>query len=702
MARPSSLDPLFRSLRSMKGVGPQLGALLNRFFGAGEGQDVIALDLLMHMPSGTIDRRRMDGVAHTYIGHVATLRLHIDRHQPPPRGRPHVPHRVFAHDDTGEIQLVFFKSAGGWVEKALPVGEERYVSGEIGFFNGFKQITHPDFIVEPEKFDTLPLVQPVYPLTQGLSSRVLNKLVREVLERLPELPEWMPPLRRESFGWPGFSEAMRRVHMPDQPADADLTAPARMRLAYDEYLAGQLALMLVRSALVVPRGIARRLTGEITARVEGALPFALTAGQQQAIADIMRDLAAPERMSRLLQGDVGAGKTVVALMAMAAVAESGAQSALMAPTELLAAQHFRTLKPLADAARLNIIMLTGKMTPAERRAAREAVASGEVQIVVGTHALFQADVEFENLGLTVVDEQHRFGVHQRLALSEKGRHADLLVMTATPIPRTLVLTHFGDMAVSVLREKPKGRQPIDTAILPMSQYDRVVARLEARVAEGAQAFWVCPLVEESDVLDVVAAEERFAALKKVFGERVALVHGRQSQGEKQAAMDRFIAGEAQILVATTVIEVGVDVPRATIMIIEHAERFGLAQLHQLRGRVGRGAERSACLLLYKEPLSETAKARLETIRSTEDGFTIAERDLELRGEGDLLGTRQSGMPGYHLAVPDAHRHLLEFAHEDAREALADNPGLTGPRGEALRTLLYLFRKDQAVQLIRAG
>ncbi|HTJ56842.1 MAG TPA: ATP-dependent DNA helicase RecG [Devosiaceae bacterium] len=702
MPRPSSLDPLFRSLHSLKGVGPQLSALMTRFFGAGDGQEAIALDVLMHMPVGAIDRRRMDGVANTYVGHVATLKLHIDRHQPGPRGKPQVPHRVFAHDETGDIQLVFFRATGGWVEKALPVGEERYVSGEIGFFMGEKQITHPDFIVEPEKFDTLPLVQPVYPLTQGLSSKALTKVVRQVVDTLPDLPEWMSEDRRDAFGWPGFSDAMRTVHLPQSPADGDLASPPRMRLAYDEYFAGQLALMLVRSALVAPRGIARKMTGEISARVEAALPFALTAGQQQAIADIRVDLAAPERMSRLVQGDVGAGKTVVALMAMAAVAESGAQSALMAPTELLAAQHFKTLKPLADAAGLNIAMLTGRQTPSERRAALAAIASGEVAIIVGTHALFQAGVEFHDLGLTVVDEQHRFGVHQRLALSEKGRHADLLVMTATPIPRTLVLTHFGDMAVSILREKPAGRQPIDTAILPMSQYDRVISRLQARVEEGAQAFWVCPLVEESDVLDVVAAEDRYAELKKVFGDQVALVHGRLSAAEKQAAMDRFIRNEAKILVATTVIEVGVDVPNATIMIIEHAERFGLAQLHQLRGRVGRGAERSACLLLFKEPLSDTAKARLETIRSTEDGFVIAERDLELRGQGDLLGTRQSGMPGYHLAVPDVHRHLLEFAHEDARVALAENPGLTGERGEALRTLLYLFRKDQAVQLIRAG
>ena len=700
MLRPPALDPLFRSLRSIKGVGPQLGALLNRFFGS-EG-DAIALDLLMHMPTGIVDRRRMEGVAQTYVGHTATLRLHIDRHIAPPRGRASQPHRVFAHDETGEIQLVYFRAQGNWVEKLLPVGEERFVSGTVGIFNGIKQITHPDYVVEVADFETMPLVEPIYPLTSGLTARALTKLVRAALETLPDLPEWILPDRMAQFRWPDFRAAMTSVHAPREPADSELWGPARMRLAYDEYLAGQLALLIVRSTLVAPRGVPRTFTAEITERVKAALPFELTPGQQSAVAVIRDDLAKPTRMSRLLQGDVGAGKTVVALMAMAAVAESGAQSALMAPTELLAAQHFRTIRPLAETAALTVALLTGKQPAAEKRAILAGLASGAVNIVLGTHALFQGAVEFANLGLVVVDEQHRFGVSQRLALTDKGRHADLLVMTATPIPRTLVLTHFGDMEVSVLREKPRGRQPIDTAVLSIDEYDRVVARLRARIEQGAQAFWVTPLVEESEALDVVSAEDRYAALKQLFGDQVALVHGRLSAAAKQEVMDRFQRNEVKILVATTVIEVGVDVPNATIMIIEHAERFGLAQLHQLRGRVGRGTQRSACLLLYKEPLSETARARLETIRDTEDGFVIAERDLDLRGQGDLLGTRQSGMPGYHLAVPDVHRHLLEYAHDDARAILRNNPGLTGDHGGAVRTLLYLFRKDLALPLIRAG
>lgn len=702
MSRPETLQPLFRSLHSIKGVGDKLAALLTRFFGAPEGQEAIVLDILMHMPSGTVDRRRQVGIADAYLNQIVTLKLHVDRHQTPPRGREHIPHRVFAHDETGDINLVFFRAQGGWVEKALPIGEERYVSGKIDFFNGEKQITHPDYIVEPEKFATLPLVEPVYPLTNGLSSKALAKLVRQAVESLPALPEWIDAATISQRKWPAFAEAMRSVHLPEDPGEAELWAPARQRLAYDEYLAGQITLQLLRSSMVSDRGIARTFTGTVTSKVAAVLPFKLTDGQNQALEEIRADLAAPERMSRLLQGDVGSGKTVVALMAMAAMAESGAQSTLMAPTELLASQHYKTIKPICDAAGLGCALLTGKMPAAERRAILAGLADGTTTIAVGTHALFQSGIEFKNLGLTVVDEQHRFGVHQRLALSEKGRHTDLLVMTATPIPRTLVLTHFGDMAVSVLKEKPRGRQPIDTAVLSIGDYDRVIARLQAKLSEGAQAYWVCPLVEESETLEVVSAEDRFAELQKIFGLEVALVHGRMSAAAKQDVMARFKANEIKLLVATTVIEVGVDVPNATIMIIEHAERFGLAQLHQLRGRVGRGSQRSACLLLYKDPLSETARARLDTIKSTEDGFEIAERDLELRGQGDILGTRQSGMPGYRLAVPDVHRHLLEFAHDDAKALMQRNPGLTGEEGEAARTLLYLFRKDLAIPLIRAG
>lgn len=702
MPRPLVLTPLFRSLTSFKGVGPQVNNALKRLLGTPEGLDPAVIDLLMHMPFTSIDRSKLYSVMDAPLGMIATVKVHVDAHKAPPRGRRGIPHRVTTHDESGELELVFFGNSGGWVERSLPVGETRYISGQIGFFQGQKQITHPDYVVPENKFSDMPLIEPVYPLTAGLSGKVLLRLFQQVTGTLPDLPEWIGAERLKQFKWPGFTEAMRHVHRPEGVDDAEVTSPARQRLAYDEYLAGQLVLQLIRAQTVVQRGIAREFTGKLTGALKAALPFELTDPQDQAVAEIMADLAAPHRMSRLLQGDVGAGKTVVALMAMAAMAESGAQSAMMAPTELLAAQHLKTIEPLCAAIGLKAALVTGKMGAAERRTVEAAIVAGEIDIVLGTHALFQAAVSFKDLGLVVVDEQHRFGVHQRLALSEKGQKSDMLVMTATPIPRTLILTHFGDMAVSKLTGKPAGRQPIDTAILPSDQYDRVVARLKARIAEGAQAYWVCPLVEESETLDVTSAQDRFTALQKELGDQVGLVHGRLSALEKQTAMDRFIAGELKVLVATTVIEVGVDVPNATIMIVEHAERFGLSQLHQLRGRVGRGADKSACLLLYKEPLGETAKARLETIRKTEDGFEVAERDMELRGHGDVLGTRQSGMPGYHLAVPDVHRHLLEFAHDDAREILATNPGLEGSQGDALRMLLYAFRRDQAISLIRAG
>ncbi|MCZ4273117.1 ATP-dependent DNA helicase RecG [Maritalea porphyrae] len=702
MARPDILNPLFAAVSTVKGVGPQLSKLMASFFGAPENQDAVLLDVLMHMPSGIIDRRQQPGVQFAQPGAISTFLLHIDRHIPPPRNNKRVPYRIEAHDESGEIVISYFAGRASWLEKTLPVGDKKYVSGLVTFYHGIPQLNHPDYIVDEDKFDDLPLVEPVYPLTSGLTSKKLQLATQHALSKLPDVPEWIGHSRLDLNGWPSFKTAMHQTHDPQTPAEAKIEGAARARMAYDEYFAGQLTLQLVRATMTRESGVQRLLTGKSTQKVREALPFKLTGGQEAAVTDIENDLRSNRKMARLVQGDVGSGKTVVALMAMAAMAEAGHQSALMAPTEILATQHYSTIAEIGEKAGLQVALLTGKMPAGERRAIQARIESGEIDIVVGTHALFQSSVVFKSLGLTVVDEQHRFGVHQRLALSEKGRKTELLVMTATPIPRTLVLTHFGDMDVSLLKEKPAGRQPIDTAILSSNEYERVIARLKAKVAEGAQAFWVCPLVEESENLNLVSAEDRHKALSQVFGDRVGLVHGRMKADEKQEVMERFQRNELSILVATTVIEVGVDVPNATIMIIEHAERFGLSQLHQLRGRVGRGDKRSACLLLHGDKLTEMAQARLKTIRATEDGFEIAERDLELRGQGDLLGTRQSGMPGFRIAIPDYHKDLLEIAHDDAVDLLERNPGLQGAEGEAARTLLYLFRKDLAIPLIRAG
>ena len=633
---------------------------------------------------------------------VVTVAITVDRHRAPPPQRSRAPYQIYASDDTGDIVLTFFNARRDYLEKLLPVGELRYVSGSVALYDGMLQMVHPDRVVSEADLANLPLIEPVYPLTEGLSLNQVRKAVDGALTRVPELDEWQDAAWIERAKFPSFAQALRSVHRPATPEDLLPESPAWSRLAFDELLAGQLALALVREHMRRPAGRAIAARGETRKQLIAALPYALTPSQSQAVADIVADLAKPERMLRLLQGDVGSGKTVVALLAAVTVIESGRQAALMAPTEILARQHHKTIAPLAEAIGINAAILTGRERGRERTAMLERLARGDIQMLVGTHAVFQDDVEFHDLALAIVDEQHRFGVHQRLTLAQKGKAVDVLVMTATPIPRTLVLTYFGDMDVSELREKPSGRQPIDTRTLPLSRLSDVVDAVGRAVDEGRRVYWVCPLVEESENSDLAAAAERHAMLRQRFGDQADLVHGRMKGADKDRAMQRFAAGETRLLVATTVIEVGVDVPEATVMVIEHAERFGLAQLHQLRGRVGRGSGASTCLLLYKPPLGETAKARLAIMRETEDGFRIAEEDLKLRGEGDVLGTRQSGMPGFRIARVAVHGELIEAARDDASLMLTRDPGLASPRGRALRQLLYLFERDEAIRLIGAG
>ncbi|WP_417767680.1 ATP-dependent DNA helicase RecG [Stappia sp.] len=706
--RPSLLDPVFAPVSTLPGIGPRIAANLATLLGVDGEREPHVADLLFHLPGGIIDRRLRPGIARAPEGAIVTLEVSVDRHQAPPRSS-RAPYRIYAHDETGEIAFVFFHAHTAWLEKTLPVGADLVVSGRVEWFNGRPQMIHPDHIVAVEEADSLPLVEPVYPLTQGLSGKVLQKAIAEALTRLPDLPEWLDANLVKREGWLTFPDALKAMHRPDEEHvaktgtdDQGEISPARNRLSYDEFLANQLALALVRRSMRQTRGIARTFDGRLKRRILEALPYSLTQGQAAAVAEIEKDLAAPTRMLRLLQGDVGAGKTVVALLAVAAVVEAGAQAGIMAPTEILARQHFASLAPFCEAAGIRMEILTGRDGTRKRRETRAALEAGEIDLVVGTHALFQGDVAFHNLGLVVVDEQHRFGVHQRLTLAAKGQGVDMLVMTATPIPRTLVLTYFGDMDVSRLAEKPAGRQPIKTVTVPLERMEDVVDRLRAALDEGKKAYWVCPLVEESEKSDLAAAEERHAMLVQVLGPRIALVHGRQSSDEKAAAMAAFRDGPAGLLVATTVIEVGVDVPDASIIVIEHAERFGLSQLHQLRGRVGRGSEASTCLLLYKSPVGETARARLSIMRETDDGFRIAEEDLRLRGEGEILGTRQSGSPGFRIANAATQADLLETARDDARLILETDPQLSGPRGPALRLLLYLFGRDEAIRLLRAG
>jgi ATP-dependent DNA helicase RecG len=684
--RPEILYPLFAPVTALAGVGPRFAKLFEALAGPQ------AVDLCWHLPSGVIDRRYAPKVAAAVPGRIATVTVTVGAHRA--ARSPRQPYRVACHDETGFLELVFFHGREDYLRRILPEGARRVVSGKVEVFADALQITHPDHVAPPEEAAGLMTVEPVYPLTAGLSLKVVGKAVRAALERAPELPEWLDPVFLERQGWSAWRSALTRAHAPQDEADLSPLTPARQRLAYDELLANQLALALVRARQRRQRG--RSVKGD------GRLPYRLTGSQERALEEITADMAAESRMLRLLQGDVGSGKTVVALLAMLNAVEAGGQAAIMAPTEVLARQHYQTLAPLASAAGVGIEVLTGRDKGKTREGILARLASGEAGIAVGTHALFQEDVEFRDLALAVIDEQHRFGVHQRLTLSAKGRAVDVLVMTATPIPRTLMLTAYGDLEVSQLTEKPAGRLPIDTRALPLDRLEEVTEAVARALAEGAKVYWICPLVAESEASDLAAAEERHRALQARFGESAGLVHGRMTGKEKDAVMAAFSEGPLKLLVATTVIEVGVDVPAASVMVIEHAERFGLAQLHQLRGRIGRGRAKSTCLLLYQGPLGETARARIRTLRETDDGFRIAEEDLRLRGAGELLGTRQSGFPEFRLADLAVHAELLAAARDDAKLILDKDAELESQRGQALRSLLYLFERDAAVKYLRSG
>ncbi len=694
--RPESLFPLFADLASLPGVGPKTAALVAKLVGG-----TTVRDLLFHAPTSGIARTPTDAIADAEDGAVVTVAVTVEAHQPPPN--PRRPYRVRAAAGDAFLTLAWFHGRRDYLERLLPEGAERLVSGRIERFGAEIQMLHPDHVVPLERTAEIPVFEPTYPLTAGVTNKTLRKAIAAGLETLPALPDWLDPALRARERWPDWREALQALHHPQGPQDLKPDAPARARLAYDELLSDQLTLALVRDRRRAAPG--RALTGDnaIVKRVLAAAPYEPTGAQKRAAREIFDDMAAPARMGRLLQGDVGAGKTFVAALAIAKAAETGAQTALMAPTEILARQHLSNLAPLLEAAGVRVAALTARDKGAGRRAVLGDLATGAVACLVGTHALFQDDVVYADLGLVIIDEQHRFGVSDRAKLTAKGRTPDVLAMTATPIPRTLTLATYGDLDVSRLDEKPPGRTPVDTRATPTDRLDELMEALGRAIDRGERAYWVCPLVEESDVSDLAAAEERWRQLAGLFGDaRVGLLHGKLSAKEKDARAAAFMEGALSVLVATTVVEVGVDAPDATIMIIEHAERFGLAQLHQLRGRVGRGAKASTCVLLYRPPLNDTARARLDIMRRTDDGFVIAEEDWRLRGPGDMLGTRQSGEVAYRLADLAAQGALLDTAAKDAQAVIARDGALEAARGPALRLLLHLFERDRAVALLRGG
>ena len=706
--RPPEIFQLFAATTSLAGVGAKLASVLEKRVGS------YVIDVLRHLPIGLIDRRQRPALDAVVDGSMATIEILVIKHDRPPRGTRR-PYRVFCQNDTGELELVFFHAHNDYIAKQLPIGERRIVSGRVELFQGRVQMAHPDHIVVPEHSASMPLLEPVYPLTAGLTPKILRRTIADALKRIPDLPEWIPAPIMAEHNWPNFADAMRAVHAPQSETDLLPTSPARARLAFDELLANQLALTMVRQqASDTTPGRCFAPQGQLLAALADVLPFEMTAAQHAAIGEIAADQAAPKRMLRMLQGDVGSGKTLVALAAMLTVAETGAQAVLLAPTEVLARQHHASLNALLRPLKMEVGLLLGQgrtsnataddelpngvnHAPRTRKDTLAAMADGTISLVVGTHALLSDTAIFHDLGLAVIDEQHRFGVRQRILLGEKGRDVDVLVMTATPIPRSLAMTAYGDLDHSRLDEKPVGRLPIDTRAMAKDRLNEIVDGLRRALHDGKRAYWICPLVDESDKLDIAAAEDRFTALTHALaGIGVALAHGKMKAAERDAAMQAFRTGQAQLLVATTVVEVGVDVPEASIIVIEHAERFGLAQLHQLRGRVGRSTAQSSCLLVYQPPLSETANKRLSVMRDTNDGFVIAEEDLNLRGPGEFLGQRQSGVPEFVLADLAAHRDLLAIAREQAQIMLAGNDM------HHINLLLSLFERDSAVKFLAAG
>lgn len=692
--RPECLYALFAPLTSLAGVGSRFAKLYTGLCG-----DKI-IDLLYHLPIAIINRKQKQSISLAIPGEITTLKVTVSEHIIPPS--PKVPYRVLCKDNTGEISLVFFHAYKDYLQKTLPLNTNKIISGKIEFFSGKLQMTHPDYILSENQIDQIPKIEPIYPLTAGISAKIILKHLNEALSKIPILPEWLDENLKKRENWPNWNIAIKNLHKPKSINDTSLNNPSRRRLAYDELLANQLALALTRNAHKKAPGREIKGDGKLQQKILSYLPFNLTNAQKRVINEIANDMAAKSQMLRLVQGDVGCGKTIVALMAMLNAVECKTQAALMAPTDILARQHFSSLKPLAEAAEVKIALLTGKDKTKDKAKTMADLANGKINIIIGTHALFQNNVSFKDLSLIVIDEQHRFGVHQRLNLTKKGYLPDVLVMTATPIPRTLALTMYGDMDISKIDEMPPSRKPVETTIISNTKINKVLDAVKRAINSNAKVYWVCPLIEESHLSDMAAAEERYVLLNSLFPNKTGLIHGKLPPIEKDRVMNDFANGNLKILVATTVIEVGVNVPDASIMIIEHAERFGLAQLHQLRGRVGRGNTKSNCLLIYSPPLSETAKARLNIMRQTDNGFEIAEEDLKLRGAGEILGTKQSGMPEFKIADLNNHADLLAIARKDAAMIVHNNPNLLDTRGKALRTLLYLFSEDEVFRTIRSG
>ena len=693
--RPSYLNNLLSPINLVTGIGPKIEKLFNRI-------DInLKVHFLWHLPHNIIKRQKHENIHNDQINTLVTLKIKVLKHVPSRFKKQ--PYRVHCLCNETPIDIVFFYARHPVVKKNLPEEEIRYVSGKLEYFRNTYQITHPSHIIETKGINEIKNIEPIYSLTAGLSQKIISKYIEQIIKNIPDLNEWIDEIYLIKYRFLNWKNSIVRIHNPDKIEDINNQNIYRRRLAFDELLAHQLAIAIIRNYNQKKKGIVISSNNKLYEKFLKNLKFKLTTSQKKVVEEITIDLESENQMIRLLQGDVGSGKTVVALIAMLKTVESGYQSVLMVPTSILANQHFENFCDLLSDLNLNVEILTSKDKGKDRINKLKLIANGNINIIIGTHALIQEDVVFHKIGLAVIDEQHRFGVYQRMVFHYKGKRPSILVMSATPIPRTLALASYGDMDESRLTEKPLGRKTIKTTSLTLNKVNKLIERIKIHIANSNSKFyWVCPLIEESEELDLKAATLRYQHLDKIFKNKVLLMHGQLNEKEKEQIMYKFINEDYRILVATTVIEVGIDIKSATTIIIEHAERFGLAQLHQLRGRVGRSNLDSFCILLHKEIIGDNAKKRINKMIETNDGFLISEEDLKIRGAGEILGKKQSGLPSFKIAELSFDSDLLEDVRKYVEKISKNNPKLENNEGEKLRSLLYLYERDAAIKTLLAG
>ena len=670
-------DFLDRNVSTLDGVGIKTKKILKK-----KKIEKIS-DLLWNLPQGFVDRSNIKQLDKLEIGKITTVKVKVLKYNFP--RKRNLPNKVFCEDEKGKIEIIFFNSREGYIRNILPLNTMVVVSGKINYYKNKYQITNPDYTVPINKENFVNKLMPKYSLTEGLTEKVYNKLINQVLENIIEIPEWHNNEVLKKIGNVSWHNAILEIHKKKENL---LNSKYYKRLAYDEILANLLVLSEVRQRVRKYNKQKKIFDNTLSKKIISNFNFSLTEDQKKAVNEINNDLMSDYKMFRILQGDVGSGKTIVSFIAAANTIKSKWQVALMAPTEILAKQHYILACKIFKSSGIKISFLSGKTDPKEKKIILKNLLDGNINFLIGTHALFQKNTVFKKLGLVIIDEQHKFGVKQRIDLSDKGgKECDILLMSATPIPRTLVLTIYGDMDISILSEKPIGRKEIITLSKPEEKISEIILFIKKQINIGNQVFWVCPLIDESKKLDYSAAVEKYNYLSKIFNKNVGLIHGGLDKNKKNDVLNSFLNKSINILVSTTVIEVGIDFPNANVIIIENSNKFGLSQLHQLRGRVGRGSTQGTCILLYKKNLSENAKKRIKILKNSNDGFFIAEEDMKLRGFGDILGFQQSGMKDFKLADPVHHADLFKIAEQDIK-----NIELNKKNSKKYDFLLKLFDK----------